>query len=761
MVSEFLLVTVFDREINMLERQMEETLRIEKQFQQTTIVEDMHSTAASAVMDPDSFASAGIPQGCAPAANEIEEWGVDSDNGDEWQVSKHASNLSDENAPNDKETCFRIDEASEPPLHKTECHDLDEEHLAERYVSSSNVSLTFPKSKEQFPQLSRGQDVQNCCPFGKNCCLGKRCMYSHPPSIDSRKSQQHLTTFDSISSSGSERADLACSPTEKHYSPVSAFEEGPGISDLGYPVDKAGQSCNNPMLKSKDASATNESPYPLQPEMSVRQVPECEDAYSTEQSIDAVDRVTFGHMGSAGSKGLSKDSNQFHLASGKLEDFTQTSWDNKTGLAPPPEDKSLSSQEKSKSSSTSDLQIHSSDHLDDIHADSGKSDSDGSTVVSENRVTEEESTAISDVKGPTVYVIADQSQFPLGFPAVPPLPSLVNPSAGAKLQNFPQHSQQSSSLPVNYAGEVLTGLPANLTAQTLTATHQRSRPVVAIPQTLSTASQNSAISSPSNTPETPAATQQPITAASSTSSQAGVANAFPALPGFPFLPFGFPVLNPVNAAANASLIAAAAAGGGIPFPITPGNSNSMSNQQRQFVQPYLSTELEGGVSPLGRYLPMQAPLNGLPGIAMEGNVSVPRPPLSQPQPSQTWAANNPQSTAPTVQLPFRFPFPFIDHQAFVNMNAAMALGIPYPLLQNGCPTSLQSGMTPQLQTNYRTTDPGRVEHTGAGATKPVELKPDLGQEGGETVSCGSKTPSLRRPATGESKIKSIARNRSG
>ena len=744
----------------MLERQMEETLEIEKQFQQTTSVEETHSTAAAAVMDPDSFASAGIPQGCVPAANEIEEWGVDSDNEDEWQVSEHVSNFSDENDPNDEETCFKIDEASEPPPHKTECHDLDEEHLAERYVSSSNGSLTVPKSKEQFPRLSRGQDVQDCCPFGKNCCLGKRCMYSHPPSIDSRKSQHHLTTFDSISSSGSERADLACSPTEKHYSPVSAFEEAPGISDLGYPVDKAGQSCNDLILNNKDASATNESPYPLQPEMSVSQVPECEDAYSTEQSIDAVDRVTFGHMGSEGSKGLSKDSNQFHLALGKLENFTQTSWGNKTGLAPPPEDNSLSSQEKSKRSSTSDLQIHSSDQLDDVHVDSGKSDSDGSTVVSENRVTEEESTANSDAKGPTVYVIADQSQIPLGFPAVPTLPPLVNLSAGAKLQNFPQHSQQSSSLPVNYAGEVLTGLPANLTAQTLTATLQRSRPVVAIPQTLSSASQNSAISSPSNTPETPAATQQPITAVSSSSSQAGVANGFTALPGFPFLPFGFPVLNPVNATANASLMAATASGGGIPFPITPGNSNSMSNQQRQFVQPYLNTELEGGVSPLGQYLPMQAQLNGLPGIAMEGNVSVPRPPLSQPQPSQTWAANNPQSTAPTAQLPFRFPFPFIDPQAFVNMNAAMAFGIPYPLLQNGCPTSLQSGMTPQLQTNYRTTDPGRVEHTGAGATKPVELKPDLGQEKGATLSRGSKPPSLRRPATGESQIKSIARNRS-
>ena len=76
------------------------------------------------------------------------------------------------------------------------------------------------------------------------------------------------------------------------------------------------------------------------------------------------------------------------------------------------------------------------------------------------------------------------------------------------------------------------------------------------------------------------------------------------------------------------------------------------------------------------------------------------------------------------------------------------MGIPYSVLQNGCQTSLQSGTTPQLQANNKTADPGGLEHTGAGVAKPVEVKPDIRLERGESVSRGSNTPSLRRPATG-------------
>ena len=765
------LLVVLDREINLLERQMEETRQIEKQFKQITSVEETRNTAAAAVTDPNKFATAGNPHGCEPAVNKVEEWGVASDSEDEWQESEQVSNFSDEDASNDEENSFTIDEASEPQ-HKSENHDLDEEHPAEGFVSSGNVSLTVPKLNEQSPQqLCRGQDSQNCCPYGKNCCLGKRCLFTHPQSIDNRKS---LKCVDNTSSSNekcdrssSERAS-PCNPTEKHYSAGTSFEEVPDASDLSYPVDKPGQSYNALICNHKDASTTNESSYLMQPGSSVGQVPEAEDTSTTEQFIHAGDSVPFGHMGGAG---LSKDSYQCSVASGKRPDLTQSSWDNKTGVAPPQEDRSLSSQEKSKSTNSSDVQIHSSDHLVYLNADPGKSNGGGSAAVCENLLTGKASTANSDVKGPTVYVIADQSQFPLGFPAanvvkqsVASLPPLVNLTAGAKLQNAPQTSQHSSSLPVSYAGQMPTGLPANLGAKTLTAVPQISRPVGAIPPTLSSASQNTASSSCSETLEAPAATQQqPISAVSSTLSQ-GVTNGFPAIPGFPFLPFGnvFPFLNPAHAAANASLMAAPGGGSGIPFPMIPGTSNLMPNQQGgQFVPPYLNMDLRNGVSPLAQYLPLQAQVNNLPGMTMEGNV--PRPPQSQsqsqsqpqPQPSQAVIANNPQSAAPTMQQPFRFPFPFIDPQAFVNMNAAMAMGIPYSVLQNGCQTSLQPGTAPQLQALNKTTDPGRALNAGAGTTKPVEVKPDIGLERAESVSCGSKTPSLRRPATGQSKRRTM------
>ena len=733
---------------------MEETIQIEKKFQQITSMEETLNTAAAAVTDPGRFTTAGIPHGCESAVNEVEEWGVASDSEHEWQESEQVSNISDEDASNDEENSFTIDEAYEPQ-HNSEKHDQDEKHLAEGFVSSGNVSLTVPKSNELLAQLSRGQDSQDCCPYGKNCCLGKHCLYTHPQSVDDRKSQKCVdNTYSSNEKCDRLSSERAYSPTEKDYSHV-IFAEVPDPSDLSYTVDKPGQSCNPLISNHKDASTAKESLNAVQPGSSVDQLPEAEDTSTTEQSIHAGDSVPFGHVGGAG---LSKDSYQCG------QNLTQSSLDNKPSLASPPEDRYLSSQEKSKTTNSSDVQIHSRDHLIDLNADPGKGDGGGSTVVCENPVTGKASIANSDVKGPTVYVIADHSQFPLGFPAasivkqsVASLPPLVNLSAGAKLQNVPQTSHHSSSLPVSCAGQMPTGLPTNLGAKTLTAIPQISTPVVTVPRTLSSASQNSASPSCSETPEAPATTQQPISAMSSTLSQEGVTNGFPAIPGFPFLPVGnvFPFLDPANAAANASLMTAACGGSGIPFPIMPGTSNFMPNQQGgQFVPPYLNMDPRSGVSPLGQYLPLQAQLSNLPGISMEGNVPRPPPP-PQRQPSQAVVANNHQSAAPTVQQPFRFPFPFIDPQAFANMNAAMALGIPYSVVQNGCQTSLQSGTAPQLQALNKSTDPGKVLHTRAGTTKPVEVKSDTGLERGESVSCGSKTPSLRRPATGQSKRRTM------
>ncbi|KAL9963596.1 hypothetical protein ACROYT_G027119 [Oculina patagonica] len=187
----------------------------------------------------------------------------------------------------------------------------------------------------------------------------------------------------------------------------------------------------------------------------------------------------------------------------------------------------------------------------------------------------------------------------------------------------------------------------------------------------------------------------------------------------------------------------------------PGPSNSVQNQlgggfvmNQPMLPPYLKTDLAGGVSPLSQYFPMQAQLNGFPGMTGEGNGQVPRPSQAQPPPPQAGVTNAPQSAAPTVPQPLKFPFPFIDPQAFVNMNAAMAMGLPYSMLQNGCQTSLHSGLAhSQVQVNNKTTEQCRVEHTGTAVTKPTDIKRDLGEESGGPVSFGSKTSSLRRPVT--------------
>lgn len=729
----------------MLEKQVEETLQIEKQLQQTTDEEESQSATAT-LTGADSFPSQGIPVGCEPASSEVEEWQVASDSEDEWHESEQASNFSGEYASNDD------DETSEQ-LPETNYDGLP----LEESTSSGEDNLAVPKLNVHLPQPSKGQDSQalDCCPYGKNCCLGKRCMYSHPPTVDNRKSQNSVENSSSSQDQRDlERADecnLTSDLTEKHVAPAACCEEIPGASELGHPGDNTWQSYS---AYNFDESTTNSSLHPLHPEASGSLVPESDDTCTTQQSICAGDRVKFDSTTSVAVTGLSKDANQCDLASDKLETLSQSlsaGLESQSSL----EDRSSSSQEKPKSNNANDLQIPSSGHLETLNGAPGEVNNGNSTA-------KEASAVDSNAAGPTVYVIADQSQFPFRLPAASALmqsaaalPPLGNLSAGANLQNSPQNSQHPSSLPLNYASQMPSALPANLIAQTLTAHPQSPGPAVTIPQTLTATSQNSASPSLGATRQAPVATPQQNTGASNTSPQTAATNGFPAVPGYPFLPNVFPFLNPANVAANASLMAAAA--GGIPFPLMPGPSNSVQNQQgggfvmnQPMLPPYMKTDLAGGVVPLGQYLPMQAQLNGFPGMAGEGNGQVPRPAQAQPQPSQAGFTNDPQSAAPTVPQPLRFPFPFINPQAFVNINAAMAMGLPYSMLQNGGQTSLQSGLNPsQLQVNEKTAEQCRVEHTGTVATKPTDIKRDLGEERGGSVSFGGKTPSLRRPATGE------------
>ncbi|KAL9963597.1 hypothetical protein ACROYT_G027120 [Oculina patagonica] len=459
------------REISMLEKQMEETLQIEKQLEQTTGEEESQSATATLT-----------------ASREVEDWEVASASEDEWQESEQVSNFSVEYASNDD------DDISEQ-LPKTNYDGLPLEEV----TSSGKDSTAVPKSNVQLPQPIRGQGSQalDCCPYGKNCCLGKRCMYSHPPSFDNRKSQKSVENScssqdqcDRSSSESAEKYNLACDLTEKHIAPTTSCEKLPDASESTHPGDSTWQPHD---AYNFDESMTNNSLHPLHPETSASWEPESEsdDTCTTQQAINAGDLVKFGSTTSASAAGFSKETNPCDLANDKLENLSQSlspGLESQSSL----EDRSSSSQEKPKSNNANDLQVPSSGHLKTLNGDPGK-------VNNGNSTGKEASDVDSNATGPTVYVIADQSQFPFGLPAASALmqsaatlPPLGNLSAGANLQNSPQNSQHSSSLPLNYASQMSSALPANLIAQTLTAHPQNSGPAVTIPQTLSATSQNSA-----------------------------------------------------------------------------------------------------------------------------------------------------------------------------------------------------------------------------------------------------------------------------
>lgn len=723
----------------MLEKQMEKTLQMEKQLLQTTGEEESQSATAT-VTGPDSFPSLGDPVGQKPASSEVEEWGVDSDSEDEWQENEQVSNFSGEYDSNDE------DETSER-LHKTN-DGLSEEHPCEVSTSCGKDNMTAPRANIQLPQLSSSQDphAMDTCPYGKNCCLGRRCVYSHPLSVDNRNRQNSVENdsisqvqCDRFSSEDADKCNLACDLTKERTLPVPSCEEL--TSDISCPGNKNDGQSHHAFSSNVDESIANQSLHSLQPVSSASYESESNDSCTTQQSISAGDRVKLGSKTSAGATTLSNDLNQGDVTSDNRENFSQSARKDLTGLDSKPslDDKSSPSQEKPKINVAND--------------NPGNGNKDGSTVSYQNTTTKEASTSEGNATNPTVYVIADQSQFPFGFPAasalmqsaaaLPPLGNLS--TGGTNLQNSPH----SSSLPLNYTGQMPTALQANLIAQTLGALPQSSGSVVTMPQ-ISATSQNSASPSLGGNLQTPAATPQPNTVASGTSPQTGTTNGFPALPGFPFLPNVFPFLNPANIAANASLMAAVAAGS-IPFPAMPGLSNQQGGglaMNQPMLPPYLKTDLGAGVSPLGQYLPMQAQLNGM---TVGRNVQVPHPPQAQLQSSQTGVSSDPQSAASNVQQPLRFPFPFINPQAFANFNAAMAAGMPYSVLQTGAQTSLQSGLAPsQVQVNGNSTEQCRMkQQTGTVFPKPTDVKRESGEERNGPVSSAGKAPSLRRPATGE------------
>ena len=730
----------------MLEKQMEETLQFEEQLKRQTSEEESVATPATD-MGSDSFPPLGDPAEYISSTHVGEEWVLSSDSEDEWQECEQETKDSGELVYNSDDDY--VVETSEQ-LQKSKHHDSNEEHLSEGFIGSGEASRGDNKTVRK----SDVQDSQelDSCPYGKNCCLGKRCTYSHPLSIDNRKKQKsvenHSVSQDQCDLKCNDKFD-PCSPTEKQISSVASCEEFPEVSKPNYGVNSIGHSdtvFNVPIGSQSLRSLQSEAP--------MIHVPESDSPYAKQEFNCTGESNTLNGVSS-------EDCNHCDLNKGKHENLSQSS---RVDM-PVCKSRALlndgfsSSEEATENNSTSDLASPSNGP----HTMIGnplEAVKDGSTVLCENSAPEASSiVSCGGVTAPTVYVIAD-SQFPFGFPvgsglkqSASVLPPTTSLSAGAKLQNSPQVPHQS------YVGQISPAMPANVVPQASAAIPQCSGPGVSMPQTVSGSPEISSGPLSGSTLQTPAAIQQPNTVGPSTSLQTETANSFPVVPGFPFIPFAnvYPFINPANVAASASLMAASP--GGTPFPIMPGASNSAQSQQggtfamnQAMLQAYLKAGLGNGMSPLGQFLPTQAQLNGLPVMTMEGgSVPVPHP----HQPSQAGITSDPQSSTSNLPQPFSVPFPFINPQAFVNINSGMPLGIPYSGLQNGCQTGSPSGLAPpsHVHVNNKTTEQFRGAQKGAGVTTHTEVKRDSGEEkGGASVGFGGKTQLLRRPVTSECSI---------
>ena len=633
---------------------MEETLQIEDNLQLKTVEnEDGRKTATLSAetinIDHDSFPPLGVPLRVplrVPLGNEQrfgaeEKWVVASGSDEDW---------GDYNNDNDKpEECVAncceqewfnnaSDDGDETKGCLAKCGDLDEEHLNNKSASSREESkrdnMMLPKPDEQLPQQFRdkGSQASNSCPYGKNCCLGKRCKYSHPVSINNKK--RHWSFDDS--SGSQDKCDITRSesrddnntgrilPGEHSNISIDTSYEGLPKSDnpgVSYPVSSIGRSHSNSITDSDD-SITNSTLQASQPETSATQL---------------------------------KRSIQSYSATGILENVSKPLIKNIPGLDFQ-EDESLAAQETQKTNSAVSDEMKPL-----ISSDAIESVKNGTSDPCENS---------GDLTPPVVA----KSPFPATLPAtgdleqsVTTMPHLAELSNAAKIQN----SSQCTFQPVIYVKPLPAPVPSAPAAQSSGNT------VGFIPGTLPEASQNSAVISVANTPQTSESGQQSSTLESRTPAQPVTA-----MPGFPSLPFGnfLPFLNPANVAsfnqnANASLLAAASLGG-MPLPIISGLSSGVQNLQgggtviNPGIPPPYSTKTDSGsaVTTPGYFLPI-APLNGFAGSPTVANMSGIGPhPL---QPSQAGLAANPQATAQAMLQ--------INGLSGMPMAASMQAAGPHPL----------------------------------------------------------------------------------
>ena len=525
------------REISILEKQVEETLHIGKSTQ-------LEAVGNSVSSDPGGYPPAGDSLGSEQECDVVdpleteeqcdaeEEWVVASASEEEWGDTDKDDNEADEFVPMTDEDEWDNSgrggaEGAKSPLNSF--NDPNEKHRDKLPASSCDFGgrddVMLHNSVMQLSGYS-ADDGPQACPYGKNCCLGKRCKYSHPVSVDKRKRPKSFidgfVTQDENDSTRSvkkdddnkdihnfkEKHDISLGVSGKEL-PVSTF------SDVNYSAVSNRRSLST-AKSDPDDSAPNDPVEVIEPEVSAMK--------------------------------LRENSNQPLPVTSKLENISPSLMNNIMPGLKSYEDGPLPTQEKPKMSSA-------------INSDGYK----GAERVKNAASVQEKDAAVSSAE-------VGNSPPPATFPSTgavrqraTTIPHVGNLSVDLKVQNSAYRTNQ----PINYVKPLPSSLPVGFSAHFSQSTGQaelfsgntREPPQnTAVPCAGGDVPPNSGTDHQSFSVEPRPLTQQPM-----------AVNNYPSMPGLPLFPFGnLPFLNTANVALlNQSLLAMASLGR-MPLPIIPG-----------------------------------------------------------------------------------------------------------------------------------------------------------------------------------------------
>ena len=530
------------REISILEKQVKETLHIGKSAQ-------LESVGNSGSTDPGGYPPAGDslwseqeydvvdPLEMEEQCDAEEEWVVASASEEEWGDTDKDVNEADEFVPMTDEDEWDNSgrggaEGAKSPLNSF--NNLNEKHRDKLPASSCDFGgrddVMLHNSVMQLSGYS-ADDGPQACPYGKNCCLGKRCKYSHPMSVDKRKRQKSFidgfVTQDENDSTRSvkkdddnkdihnfeEKHDISLGVSGKEL-PVSTF------SDVNYSAVSNRRSLST-AKSDPDDSAPNDPVQVIEPEVSAMK--------------------------------LRGNSNQPLPVTSKLENISPSLMNNIMPGLKPYEDEPLSTQEKPKM-----ISARNSDGYGGVER-----------VKNAASVQEKDATVSSADVG--------NSPPPATFPSTgvvrqsaTTIPHVGNLSADVKVQNSAYRTNQ----PINYVKPLPSSLPVGFstpfsqsTGQTELFSGNTREPSqnTAVPCAGGDVPPNSGTGHQSSSVESRPLTQQPM-----------AVNNYPSMPGFPLFPLGsLPFLSTANVALlNQSLLAMASLGR-TPLPIIPGPSSGV------------------------------------------------------------------------------------------------------------------------------------------------------------------------------------------